>query len=309
MGILRIDVAGAVPAERDLDRIDRAARALPPGAPVTFLVHGFRYLPGHPFHDPHAHIFSQEPGGGGRSLSWVRHLGHRGTNPPPGLVVAFGWNGRGTIWAAHARARPAGHALGRLIQTVRSASPGRRINAIGHSLGARVILSALPALGPGDLERAVLLSAAVFRDEARAGMESPAGRATEVINVTSRENDLFDFCMEAVVGGGLRASVGHGLGQSVRNWVDVQLDKPSVQRGLAALGFPVHDRSRRICHWSTFRRPGVFALYRALLTDPVPLPFSLLADCLPEGQSARWSRLLAPPSRIMALPPRGERTT
>jgi hypothetical protein len=127
-----------------------------------------------------------------------------------------------------------------------------------------------------------------------------------VVNVTSRENDLFDLCMEVVVAAGLRASIGLGIGRAVPNWVDVQLDDPRVLRALDGLGFAVHPRARRICHWSTFRRPGVFALYRALLCDPAPLPFAVLAARLPARQRARWTRLLALPGVDLLLPRGGD---
>jgi hypothetical protein len=304
MGILRIDLVGGTPGAVDLTRLDEAVSALPAGVPVTFLVHGFRYEPGHPHHDPHRHIFSAEPGGAGRSLSWVRHLGFRGPDAPPGLAVAVGWNARGTIWAAHDACAVAARGLAQLIARVAAVSPGRRVTAIAHSLGARVILQSLPRLPSNALHRAVLMSAAAFRGETLAALDTPAGRSCEFVNVTSRENDLFDLCMEVFVAAGLRASIGLGIGRAVPNWVDVQLDDPAVLRALDRLGFPVDAGARRVCHWSTFRRPGVFALYRALLCDPVPLPFARLAQSLPDRQWARWTRLLALPG-VEALLPRG----
>ncbi|MFN0116399.1 MAG: hypothetical protein ACKVPY_17140 [Paracoccaceae bacterium] len=294
MGILRIDILGEGPGAADLARLDEAVLALPPGAPVTFLVHGYRYEPGHAAHDPHRHIFSSEPGGAGRSLSWVRHLGFRGAEGQGGLAVALGWRARGTIWQAHRATAGASAALAGLLGRVALVSPGRRCGAMGHSLGARVILGALPLAAPGSLSRAVLLSAAAFRGETLAAVDTLAGRVCEFVNVTSRENDLFDFIMEVLVAGGARASIGLGIGRTVANWVDVQLDDPRVLDALEGMGFPVHPPAGRVCHWSSFRRPGVFALYRALLTDPEPLPFARLAARLPERQWARWSRLLAP---------------
>jgi hypothetical protein len=304
MGILRIDLVDGNPGWVDLARLDEAILALRPGVPVTFLVHGYRYEPGHRHHDPHRHIFSAEPGGAGRSLSWVRHLGFRGPDAPPGLAIAVGWKARGTIWAAHRACDGAARGLAALIARVAQVSPGRRVTAIAHSLGARVILSALPRLPAHALHRAVLMSAAALRGETLAALDTPAGRACEFVNVTSRENDLFDLCMEVFVAAGLRASIGLGIGRGVPNWVDVQLDDPAVLRALDRLGFPVDAGARRVCHWSTFRRPGVFALYRALLCDPVPLPFAVLTHSLPDRQWARWTRLVAGPA-FDALLPRG----
>jgi hypothetical protein len=302
MDILRIDVSGGEIDRGDLRRLTGAASALAPDRPVTFLVHGFRYDPACPAVDPHRFIYAADTAGSGRYLSWVRHLGFRPGQPDAGLCIAVGWPARCTLAAAHRRAGQNGHALAALIRCVHDARPTARINAIGHSLGARVILSALPYLPPHHLSRAVLLSAAAFRDDTADAVDSPAGRSAEFISVTSRENDFFDLCMELLVSGGTRASVGHGLGQSLRNWTDVRLDDAPTLQALASLGFPIGPRSRPVCHWSAYRRAGVFALYRALLTDAAPLPLAALAAVLPQARSARWSRLLAPPRVSFPLP-------
>jgi Alpha/beta hydrolase of unknown function (DUF900) len=293
MDILRIDVAGGEIDPDDLHRVARATSALGPDRPVTFLVHGFRYDPACPGVDPHRFIYSADTAGSGRYLSWVRHLGFRAGNTDAGLCIALGWPARGTLRGAHQRAGQTGRALAVLIRSVHQARPGTRVGAIGHSLGARVILSALPYLPPHHLSRAVLLSPAAFRDDTTDAVDSPAGRTAEIISVTSRENDVFDLCMELLASGGTRASVGHVLGQTFRNWTDVRLDDAPTLTALASLGFPVSPRSRRVCHWSAYRRAGVFALYRALLTDPARLAFTTLAAALPPAGPVRRS---APPS-------------
>ncbi len=303
--LLRIDIDGTDPRTGHLALLDIALGRLAPGADVTLMLHGFRYAPGNPHHDPHDHILGPL-GGPGRSLSWPRHMGFRDPAATAGLGIALGWQARGTIWAAHRASGLAAEGLARIVARVRALRPDLRIGAMGHSLGARVILAALPRLAAGALGRAVLLSAAAFRAESVAALDSPAGRTVEIVNVTSRENDLFDTLTELLLPGGFTWSVGNGLGAAQANWVDVQLDHPQVMRALARIGFPVAPPARRICHWSAYRRPGVFALYRALLTDPARLPLAALADVLPERQSRRWSRLLAPPRPRLPLPfPRG----
>lgn len=294
MSILRLDLIDSEPSRIDLVRLDEAVLDLPDGLPVTFLVHGFRYEPGHRSNDPHRHIYSADAGGLGRSLSWVRHLGFRGSEASTGLIVAMGWNARGSIWSAYRASEFAGCALARLVERIAVVSPGRRVTAIAHSLGARVVLQSLLSLRTSTINRAVLMSAAAFRNETLAAVSSPAGRRCEFVNVTSRENDLFDLCMELLVGAGLRPSIGLGIGSNVANWIDVQLDDERVLQSLRELGFHVEPEPRRICHWSTFRRPGIFKLYRSLLCERDPLPLEVLAARLPRGQSARWSRLLAP---------------
>ena len=300
MTILRVDIRGDRPVPADLSRLDAALDAAPERVPLTLMLHGFRYAPDDPRHNPHDHILGPV-GGPGRSLSWPRHLGFR-EGRGPGLAIALGWYARGTIWDAHATSSDAAEAFAWLLTRLHLRSPRRRIVAIGHSLGARVILRALPGVPPGALSRAVLLSAAAFRAETQAALDSPAGAAAGFVNVTSRENDLFDAMLEMMLPGSASGSIGHGLGTYAPNWIDLQLDHPEVIRGLARLGFPVGPPARRICHWSAYRRPGVFALYRALLTDPVLMPLELLAEALPTTQEPRWTRLLALPWVNWPLP-------
>jgi hypothetical protein len=217
-------------------------------------------------------------------------------------MIALGWQARGTIWAAHRASDGAATGLAAIVARIRSQRADLRIGAIGHSLGARVILRALPRLVPGALDRAVLLSAAAFRDETARCLAAPAGAKVEIVNVTSRENDLFDLLTECLLPGGLSGSIGGGLGVPAANWIDLQIDHPQVIRGLARIGFPVGAPVRRICHWSAYRRAGVFALYRALLTGPARLPLARLAAVLPDRQSPRWSRILSWPAPALPLP-------
>ena len=81
----------------------RQALATDPG-PVTIMVHGFRYQPGHPVHCPHETLFSL--GADRRSPgvdSWPRRLGLRGRHGE-GIGIGFGWPSRGGLRAVHARA-------------------------------------------------------------------------------------------------------------------------------------------------------------------------------------------------------------
>ncbi|QYK40954.1 MAG: alpha/beta hydrolase [Paracoccaceae bacterium] len=266
------------------------------GAPVTVMIHGFRYTPDDPRRDPNADIFALSPRGG---LSWPRRLGYgRGA---PGVAVGFGWRGSGTLWQAHERAEQAGDALGSLVRGLRGAGAGR-VNLIAHSLGARVALAALHGLAPGDVGRIVLLSGAEFRERAKAALMTPAGRATEVLNVTSRENDAFDFLFETLIGRRHGPTLGAGL--HLPHCATLQIDGAAHRKGLASLGYPVAPASRLVCHWSAYMRPGLFPLYRAFLHQPDRLPLGLLRGALPSDTAPRWSRILPraplPPGRIAA---------
>ncbi|MFN3578275.1 MAG: hypothetical protein ACK4TJ_15005 [Tabrizicola sp.] len=268
----------------DRDRLVRKLAALPAGAPVVVMIHGWRYAPGFARDCPHGSILSLDPPPGDRrAVSWPRHLGLDGRSA---LGIALGWSAKCDPWRAHLRAGWTGPGLAEIARTVHDLT-GRGIQVIAHSMGARVALSALPHLPAGHVRRMILLAAAETRGRALATMDTPAGRSVEVINVTTRENDLFDACFEWGIHLGLRTSIGQGLGQSLPNWRDLWIDQPRTLRALAALGHTLSDPPRRICHWSPYLRPGTIALYRALIEG------RLSAGDLPVHRPGRrWSRLI-----------------
>jgi pimeloyl-ACP methyl ester carboxylesterase len=195
-------------------------------------------------------------------------------------------NAKTDPWRAHLRAGHTGKALAEIARTVHDLT-GRGVQVIAHSMGARVALAALPQVAPGLITRLILLAAAETRGRALDALDSPAGRTVEVVNVTTRENDLFDAFFEWGIHFGLRTSIGQGLGTLCANWHDLWIDHPATLRALAVLGHPLSDPLHRICHWSPYLRPGTIALYRALITG------SLSAQDLPIHRPARrWSRLI-----------------
>ncbi|MFN3281895.1 MAG: hypothetical protein ACK40I_09555 [Tabrizicola sp.] len=268
----------------DRDRLARKLAALPASAPVVVMIHGWRYAPGLAGDCPHGSILSLDPPAGDRrAVSWPRHLGLDGRSA---LGIALGWNAKCDPWRAHLRAGWTGPALAGIARTVHDLT-GRGVHVIAHSMGARVALSALPHLPAGHVRRMILLAAAETRGRALAAMDTPAGRSVEVVNVTTRENDLFDACFEWGIHLGLRTSIGQGLGRRLPNWHDLWIDQPCTLRALAALGHTLSDPPRRICHWSPYLRPGTTALYRAMIEG------RLSARDLPlDLPGRRWSRLI-----------------
>ncbi len=254
--------------------------------PVTIMVHGYKYQPGHPQHCPHASLMSPTPHAADRRVvSWPARLGLDNR-----VAISFGWQARGSIWAAHRRAASAGEALAGLVREVRRLAPRRPVNVIAHSLGARVALAAVRAGAPGAITRAVLLAAAEYGEVARHTLDSARGCRTQVLNVTSRENDLFDFVLERLVPPrhpGDRM-LGHG-GVDLPHMVTLQLDDEESLAALRRLGFPIAPPERLICHWSPYLRDGVFSLYRAILSGELPL--DRLRAVLPTACAPRWSRL------------------
>jgi hypothetical protein len=258
---------------------------LPPEAPVVVMIHGWRYAPGLAQDCPHGSILSLDPPAGDRrAVSWPRHLGLDGWR---GLGIALGWNAKCDPWRAHQRAAKTGAALAAVADLVHRFS-GRRLQVIAHSMGARVALAALPLVQPGQIGRIVLLAAAETRSRAAAALATSAGHGVEVVNVTTRENDVFDACFEWGIHLGLRTSIGQGLGAPHPHWRDLWIDQPGTLVRLAALGHPLSPPDRRVCHWSPYLRPGAIALYRALIDGT--LPVRDLPETLP---ARRWSRLLS----------------
>lgn len=304
MPMLRITVtddgAGLQGAAAPLLPVLRHGLRADPG-PVTLMIHGYKYQPGNRQHCPHASILARAPEiDDSRTVSWPRHLGLRGQRGE-GLGLSFGWQARGSIWAAHREAQRAGEVLAGLLSDIRRLAPARPINIVAHSLGARVALHGISRAAPGAVTRVILLAAAEYAGTARDALRSESGRQTQVLNVTSRENDLFDFLMERLIvppRPGDRM-LGHGA-PDLPNMVTLQLDDARSLARLRAAGFPVAAPARRICHWSPYLRPGVFPLYRAVLSGA--LPPARLRALLPQEHAPRWSRL-AP--RLPGLRPGG----
>jgi hypothetical protein len=260
------------PVPPDPAALRAAAGALPPGAPVVVMLHGYRYSPARPGGDPHRHILSLAPDRSAwGAVSWPRRLGLAGGG---GLALAWGWEAGGSLWGAHRRARRVGARVAALAGMLRAAAPGRPVHLFAHSLGARVALAALSKVEPGAIARAILIAPAASRAEARAAADSPGGRAAEVVAVSGRENLPFDGLMRlALPWEGRRLGPGD---VTAPGWLDLPLDRPEALAGLARLGWRVPPARAAVCHWSGYLRPGIWALYRDLLHRPEATPLPVL---------------------------------
>lgn len=275
----------------DADLFGALADALDddPG-PITVMIHGYKYLPGHPDHCPFEKILSVSPARPGpRVVSWPRRLGLRGRQGE-GLGIAFGWQARGTVRAAHARAAQAGDALAALLALLHALTPDRPVRIVAHSMGARVALRAIALSPPGVVRSAVLMAAAEFDATAMVALSSPGGLGCSVLNVTSRENDLFDFLGERILPVPVAGARMLGAGTLwLPNLAHLQIDDPRSLAALGRAGYRIETSRRRICHWSPYLRAGLFPLYRAVLSESLPL--SRLRGMLPPGTEPRWSGL------------------
>lgn len=269
-------------------------RALRRPGPIVIMLHGYKFAPHHPVSCPHNHILSLDPNRcGWKVKSWPRALGFGEGQPDEGLAIAFGWPARGSIWQACLSADRTALQLAELLQILTDLAPNRPLHILAHSLGARVVLRALPVCGSIPLGRVILLNGAEFGETARTALDSPAGAGSEIINVTSRENDLFDFLLERLVRP--PKSGDRCLSQNLpdrANTLTLQLDHPDTVAGLNSAGFSLGPDSYRVCHWSAYLRPGVFDVYKALIRHPERTQLSRLRASLPAAMEPRWSHLV-----------------
>ncbi|WP_316012849.1 hypothetical protein [Roseobacter sp. HKCCA0434] len=263
------DVAGA-PFEAGLDRV--LAR---PG-PVTLMLHGFRYCPFHvpspddpELRDPHRLIYADRSEARcDRGASWPALLNRAGP------VIGIGWpamyDGTGGMaalrgfGAVYARAGEVGRQVARLADRIAAVDPGRRIDVVAHSLGARVALAALPHMRLAEPRRILLWGAAERLRPALKALDAASDR-TLVVNMRARANRRFDLAFDWRAPG-RSAPLGGGLAH--RRSVDLLLDDPVVEERLVALGLPLGPRPAGACHWSFYTRDGIGALHADLLDRP-----------------------------------------
>jgi pimeloyl-ACP methyl ester carboxylesterase len=293
MALLNVNAAqgaaGHVPAG---DRTLTAALGrLAPGQSVTVMIHGYRFCPFTPEHDPHRHILSLTPRTDcWKAVSWPRHLYL--DRPGAALGIGFGWPATGPLPRVARRAHEAGRQLARMIRAIHAARPDVPVHIVAHSLGARVALTALETAPAGVVARMILISGAEYRAAAERALSSPAAARCQVLNVTSGENAAFDLMFRLAVAPSdpfdrpLSAGLGHRA-----DCIDLAIDDGATRDALRALGHRLRPPATRICHWSGYMRPGLFAVYRRML------------DMGDTGFAHDLTQALAPPS----APAPGER--
>lgn len=271
--------------------------------PVIIMTHGYKYRPEDARACPHRHILSLHPTPvPWHCPSWPQQLGFGSGFDDEGLGIAFGWNAQGPLWAAHRRAVDAGRALANLANELRHLNPNRPIHFIGHSMGTELALEALHHIGPGALNRIISMTGAAYHSRTLSALDTPAGRCAEFINMTSRENDLFDFLFEWLIQPPVKGDRSIGTGLTAPNAITLQLDCPATVDHLSGLIYPVAAAQRRVCHWSSYTRPGVLRVYNALLRNSDTFCLTRLRRGIPTRSHRRWSRLFALPRPQHILP-------
>lgn len=303
-------LAAAVPGVDLVAGLARSLQDVPPDAPIVVLIHGYKFDPDLPEADPHRLLYAFRPNSadGRRIRSWPQGLGFARHGGRGGLAVGFGWparlplfgcllkSGRTGFALAYDRAGAYGARLADLVHLLRQLAPGRDIDLLGHSLGARVALASLPHLeaAPG---RMLLLGAAEFGSCAQDYLAAaPHDRAPEIYNITARSNDLYDALFEQFAprtrAGGTQRAIGLGLGADLPNWLDLQLDRQEVTDWIRARGMAVTRTEARHCHWAFYTLDGALELYQAILRRRPGWDIANLRNtaCF-AGQEPRWTRL------------------
>lgn len=264
--------------------------------PVIILIHGFKYDPSASHFCPHSRIFGRTPHPEStHHTQWLRALGFACGHANEGLAIAYGWRARGNIWRAQRSALAAGVALADAIRTIREIAPHRPIHAITHSMGSEVAFEALHHLPAHAVQRIVAITGASYASVVRAAMETPAGRTAELLNVTSRENDVFDAMFEHLIARKTPNDRAMGSGLELPNAVTLQLDCQKTLAALTRFGGYIHAPKRRVCHWSGYTRPGALQFYARALRHSDDVMLHALQDALPGASSPRWSRMFAMP--------------
>lgn len=266
--------------------LHRALTTLPEGAPITILVHGFKWSPfaadlGDATRNPLSEIFAPTP----RSrcfkvVSWPAGLGFT-SGPQAGLCIPFAWPALSPATLGrvptsgfreiYERAGEAGAALARLVRLIHVIAPERAVDVVAHSLGARVALQAITH--GARFDRVVFLSGAEGEAAARAVLDTAPG--TDFFNVTTRANAFYDALFALSV-----PCSGKTLGrmQGPEHMVSIQMDRWPVRDALAQLGHPIAAPDRRMCHWSTYTAKGALRFYGSLLRERSTLTRERVAD-------------------------------
>ena len=293
MPLLKINATAtglALHGTSHLARFRLCRMAARPG-PAIIMVHGYKYAPGSAGHCPHQKIF------GSSSQGWPAGLGFGQGDWQEGLCIALGWYARGPLRKVHRRAGQLGESIATVVAMLREHRPERPVHVIAHSLGSEAALNALQYLPAQAVDRVILLTGASHKSHAEAMLGTPAGRSTEVLNVLSRENDLFDAVFERLVTSSRSGDCAIGQGIDAPNALNLQIDCAETLSALGSLGLPVAPPARRVCHWSAYSRPGIMALYNHFLRSPDKTPFAAIEALLPKRPSPRWSRLFTPPGK------------
>lgn len=162
----------------------------------------------------------------------------------PALSLNFNWPSKAKFAAVVPDVRRlydlAGQAavpLANLINLLGELAPGHRIDLMGHSLGARSCLAALPKVKHPNVARLICLSAVEFSAITLLALQAPMARKIAFYNVTTPSQPLFHRFMHhfGPRPGPADRLLSKGFAFPRNNWLDIRLDDPVVRRPLTEL--------------------------------------------------------------------------
>ncbi len=218
----------------------------------------------------------------------------------PLLSLNFNWSAKARfagllpdVGRLYDLAGQASVALAGLINLIGQLAPEHRIDLMGHSLGARCCLSALPQVKQPNLSRLICLSAVEFSAFTLLALQAPVARKISFYNVTTPHQPLFHRLMHhfGPRPGPADRLLSKGFAFPRKNWLDIRLDNPVVRRPLAGFCARMLNLKANTAKPALIsqleavflqNRPLTgFAQMRDLLGNSVPAPLSMTPVRMP----------------------------
>jgi len=259
----------------------QALELAPKSAPIVIMIHGYKYHPGHPNSNPHKLLFSHSNTQSTKLTSWPLGLGFEKMTTKDGLAIGFAWEGLprkdirpkpmlSSFAHVYKQANRAGGHLARILKWIHVLAPGRPVDLIAHSLGARVAFSGLSRLSTRNVDRVILMGGAEYASSLdRYFRHIDRDSDLEVFNITTRQNSFVDFLFECFAPRSNPSdfAIGKGYVGPTSNWLNLNLDDTATLNMLATRGIGI-SRARKlklVDHWGFYARAGVLRFYQQLL--------------------------------------------
>ncbi len=262
-----------------------ALEKVPEGAPVVIMIHGYKYHPRRAYSDPHRLLFAPVPEKTARKFSsWSTGLGFALHTVDDGLGIGFGWEGlpshkikptpRLSGFAhVYGQAYRAGGHLARLLSWIEKISPGRKVDILAHSLGARVAFIGLMRGASSNARRVILLSGAEYASNInRYFRHVDRHPSLEVFSIQNNRNGFVDFLFECFAPRPhpQDKAMGRNFQGPPERWLTLAIDDPATRSVLAERGIGIERplKRHRVDHWGLYTRAGTMRFYQDLLRAP-----------------------------------------
>ena len=266
---------------------------IPKDAPIVIMIHGYRYHPKVTGANPHDLLFSELP----RSTaypckSWPVGLGFRTSGFEDGLAIGFAWEGLpapastrvaslNKFARVYAQAACAGEQLAQLLGWIEEIAPGKTVDFIAHSLGARVVFCALAQARAQNPGRVVLMGGAEYASVVDGYFQRDyIHPRLEVFSMQNRRNIPVDLLFECFAPRGSRGdyAIGRGYCGPEHRWLNISMDNPETLEALDRRGVAISKAAKfsLVDHWAFYASAGVMSLYQGLIRKRHHWPLPLL---------------------------------